>query len=138
MLVSLPATAQVYKWVDGQGVTHYGERPPQGQKASPVTTTPPSGPGPSQAKPQSSQDWRDKDIDFQRRRIQREQQAAREQKDAKAMTRRCNQARDDLRQLETVERIYDLNEKGERVYLGDAERKAEMEQTRQFIARNCP
>ena len=31
-----PAFAQVYKWVDERGVTHYGERPPQGSKASEV------------------------------------------------------------------------------------------------------
>jgi uncharacterized protein DUF4124 len=31
-----PALGQVYKWVDERGVTHYGERPPQGGKASEV------------------------------------------------------------------------------------------------------
>jgi len=31
-----PALAQVFKWVDERGVTHYGERPPQGAKASEV------------------------------------------------------------------------------------------------------
>jgi hypothetical protein len=138
LLLSSQASAQVYKWVDEKGVTHYGERPPQGQKASPVTATPPAGSAPSQAKPQSSRDWQEQNIEFQRRRIQREQQADREQQDANTRTRRCNLAKDDLRQMESVERLYDLNEKGERVYLGDAERKAEIEQARQFIARNCP
>lgn len=33
---ALPVFAQVYKWVDERGVTHYGERPPQGAKASEV------------------------------------------------------------------------------------------------------
>src|SRR5258708_39652254 len=36
MAVAAPALAQVYKWVDERGVTHYGERPPQGGKASEV------------------------------------------------------------------------------------------------------
>ena len=35
-VVAAPAFAQVYKWVDERGVTHYGERPPQGGKASEV------------------------------------------------------------------------------------------------------
>ena len=30
------AHAQVYKWVDEKGTTHYGERPPQGRKAQEV------------------------------------------------------------------------------------------------------
>jgi hypothetical protein len=34
--MATPAFAQVYKWVDERGVTHYGERPPQGGKASEV------------------------------------------------------------------------------------------------------
>jgi hypothetical protein len=137
MLVSSPASAQVYKWVDEQGVTHYGERPPQGQKATPVTATPPSGAGSSQANPQSSQDWRDRDIEFQKRRIQREQQEEREALAAKTRQQRCNAAKDDLRRMESVARLYDLNEKGERVYLDDAEKKAEIDRARQFMARNC-
>ena len=34
--VLAPASAQVFKWVDERGVTHYGERPPQGGKATEV------------------------------------------------------------------------------------------------------
>src|SRR3989449_6300051 len=34
MAAAMPAFAQVYRWVDERGVTHYGERPPQGSKAS--------------------------------------------------------------------------------------------------------
>lgn len=31
-----PASAQVYKWVDERGVTHYSERPPASAKATPT------------------------------------------------------------------------------------------------------
>src|SRR3546814_18653182 len=30
--------AQVYKWVDAQGVTHFGAQPPQGQQVETVNT----------------------------------------------------------------------------------------------------
>ena len=53
-----PAPAQVFKWVDERGVTHYGERPPQGGKASEVPDklgspggTPPKKPEPPRADP---------------------------------------------------------------------------------------
>ena len=36
MAVAVPAFSQVYKWVDERGVTHYGERPPQGRKSTEV------------------------------------------------------------------------------------------------------
>jgi hypothetical protein len=48
--VAVPAFAQVYKWVDERGVTHYGERPPQGRKSSEVPHklgTPPAPAGPA-------------------------------------------------------------------------------------------
>lgn len=130
-----PATAQVYKWVDEKGVTHYAEHPPQGQMARPVDMTP--SPGTSRAKPESSQDWQDENIEFQKRRIQRERQVESEQKKAREKQRRCVLAKDDFRQLESAGRLYGLNEKGERVYLDDAARKVEMENARQSMAANC-
>jgi hypothetical protein len=45
-----PASAQVFKWVDERGVTHYGERPPQGAKATEVPdklASPPPGRAPA-------------------------------------------------------------------------------------------
>ena len=74
--VVAPATAQVFKWVDERGVTHYGERPPQGEKASEVPDKlgspggvpqrpppPPPNPDPhaSQAKADKPDDSRRKD-----------------------------------------------------------------------------
>jgi hypothetical protein len=48
-----PAFAQVFKWVDERGVTHYGERPPQGRKAIEVPDRLGSPPGtPPRANPQ--------------------------------------------------------------------------------------
>ncbi|GLK91888.1 DUF4124 domain-containing protein [Pseudomonas turukhanskensis] len=41
LLLALSATAsasQVYKWVDAQGNTHFGNQPPQGQDATQVNT----------------------------------------------------------------------------------------------------
>ena len=139
-----PAAGQIYKWVDENGVTHYGERPPQGQKARPVGAAPATAPATpatapaTPAKPQGGQDWQDQNIEFQKRRIKREQQAEREQQEAKAKQRRCAVAKDELRQMESANRLYDLNEKGERVYLDDAAHKAEIDNARQFIETNCP
>src|SRR6267154_5920581 len=64
LAVAAPAFAQVYKWVDERGVTHYGERPPQGSKASEVpdrlASPAPSGTGaeannPKDPNPEQSQ-----------------------------------------------------------------------------------
>jgi hypothetical protein len=140
------ATAQVYKWVDENGVTHYGERPPQNQKAQTVgtkpaiapTTVPATAPAPDSpsAKPPDSGDLQQKNIEFQRRRIERERKAEQELKQAEDKRKRCNLARDDLKQAEGMD-LYELNDKGERIFLDEAKRKAEIEQLRHRIEQFC-
>ena len=42
LLLALAPTvmaAQVYKWVDAQGITHFGAQPPEGTNASTVNTS---------------------------------------------------------------------------------------------------
>jgi len=133
------ATAQIYKWVDGNGVTHYGERPPQNQKAQTVGTNPATVPAPDSpsAKPPDNVDLQQKNIEFKKRRIERERKAEQELKQAQEKRERCNFARDDLKQMEASERLYDLDDKGERVYLNDAERKATIERARRRIEQFC-
>lgn len=44
LLLALSTSAlagQVYKWVDAQGVTHFGAQPPEGQEATSVSTAVP-------------------------------------------------------------------------------------------------
>jgi len=55
LAMAAPALAQVYKWVDERGVTHYGERPPQGRKASEVPHKLGSPGGGSPAPPDAAQ-----------------------------------------------------------------------------------
>jgi hypothetical protein len=135
------ATAQVFKWVDEKGVTHYGERPPHGQKAQPVETRPSTTPSPgstsSPGKTQGGENWREKNLEFQQRRVQREREAEREQQAAKERQRRCHVARDDFRRIESARRPYHLNNQGERVYLDDAEHKLAIEQARRRVDASC-
>src|SRR5688500_3499703 len=39
-IVAVPALAQTYRWVDENGVTNYGPKPPAGRPAQPVDTQP--------------------------------------------------------------------------------------------------
>ncbi|WP_103103055.1 DUF4124 domain-containing protein [Pseudomonas sp. LFM046] len=41
VLSSSAVAGQVYKWVDAQGVTHFGAQPPEGQEATSVNTSVP-------------------------------------------------------------------------------------------------
>ena len=130
-----PANAQVYKWVDEKGVTHYGERPPQGGKAEDVQQRL-ARPGSAPAKA-AQPDWKEKDLEFKKRRIDAEQAEAKSAQRESSQRQACNQARDQLAQLKTARRTYRLDEKGERVFQSDDERNASVARLEQAVSERC-
>ncbi len=132
-----PASAQVYKWVDEKGITHYGERAPQGRKAQEVEqrlANPVPVPVPGKAAQPS---WQDKELEFRGRRVEAEQAEAKQKQQEAANRQACNQARDRLAQAKAARRWYRLDEKGERVYQSDEEQRASIAQLEQLIAQRC-
>ena len=131
----VPAQAQMYKWVDEKGVTHYGERPPQGKKAQEVEqrlANPAGAPGKA-AQP----GWKEQELEFRKRRIEAEQTEAKDKQQEASRRRNCNQARDQLAQMKTARRVYRLNEAGERVFQSDEERNAAIARMEQQLAERC-
>ena len=128
----VPASAQVYKWVDEKGTTHYGERPPQGRKAQQVEQHL-TNPGPASDRPS----WKEKDLEFRGRRIETEQAEGKRKQRDDAQRQACNQARDQLGQMKSASRSYRLDDKGERVFLSDEERSASIAQAEQALAQRC-
>jgi hypothetical protein len=131
----LPAYAQVYKWVDEKGVTHYGERPPQGKKAEEVGQRL-ANPGPAPGKA-AQPSWKDQDLEFRRRKIEAEQNEAKDRQREDAQRQGCNQARDQLAQMRSARRLYRLDEKGERVFQSDDERNASVARLEQLVSDRC-
>ena len=131
----VPASAQTYKWVDDKGVTHYGDRPPQGSKAQPVEqhlAAPMPAPGTS-----NQPSWKEKELEFRSRRVENQTKEAEQQRQEATRRQACNQARDQLAQMKLARRVYRLNEKGERVYQSDEERDASTAQLEQLVAQRC-
>lgn len=131
----VPASAQVYKWVDEKGVTHYGERPPQGKNAREVgerLANPAAQPG-TAAQP----NWQEKELEFRSRRIEAEQAEAKQKQREAGNRQACNQARDRLAQMKAARGSYRLNEKGERVYQNEDEHRAAIAQQEQLTAERC-
>lgn len=134
-----PAFAQVYKWVDERGVTHYGERPPQGSKASEVpnrlASPAPSGTGaeannPKDPSPEQGQ-ARPKDQD-PRPAVSKGETP--QQAEAAKRAQLCNQQRALLERLKQSPPSYTLNEKGERIPLDNSAAIARQEK---FAAEQC-
>jgi hypothetical protein len=136
LLAALPAAAQMYKWVDEKGVTHFSETPPPDGKGTKVDVKP-SGPPASGEAP----DWKQRDLDSRRERIAKEQkeqaQQAKEHNAAAARKNRCAQAQRELKIVQAPRPVYTVNEKGEKVYLEDADRMREIEGWKERVRNNC-
>lgn len=149
LLVVLLATAAavlgatLYKWVDERGVTHYSETPPAKQKAQEIQIQPPPPSGVESTKPPQAppKTWQQKALEAQLRRETAERQEEAEQARAREVERqrleRCLWARQTLHTLQMQRPVYQLNEYGERVYIDDAKRAAEIERMKQRIQSNC-
>ncbi|HEY6241370.1 MAG TPA: DUF4124 domain-containing protein [Burkholderiales bacterium] len=138
MATAATVSGQVYKWVDERGVTHYGERPPQGGKASEVpnrlASPPPGTTGNQGSAPPSNPNSRQgealpKDQDSRPGTIQAE-----EDRQAAKRQQQCNQQRALLAHLKQSPAGFTLNQKGEQIPLDNSEAIARQEK---LVAEQC-
>ena len=118
---------QIYKWVDAQGVTHFGAQPPQGQEATTVVThSVPAGkpPTPPRSDAIGDQQAIDKTV---------KQQVAEQQAQLKVF---CEQARTNLAQLQNNPRIREEID-GEMRRLTDETRQERITEAQKQIEQNC-
>jgi len=132
----------VYKWVDRHGVTQYSSSPPPAGASGVVVPVPPppSAQAASQARAAAQRAGDEaKRLETQRLR----EQAAKQLKDDAARRsavdrlQRCARAREQLEVLKTPVPAYLRNERGERIYLEDAARDAEIARLRSEVALYC-
>ena len=106
------AAAAMYKWVDEKGVTHYSESPPPDGKASASSC-------PRHHLRRSSGDvqtWKDRDLDFRRRRLEQEQaqeKATQRRSTARAARGKVPRIPRRLDILQSERPVYHVNERGE-------------------------
>jgi hypothetical protein len=118
---------QIYKWVDAQGVTHFGAQPPQGQEAtSVVTPSVPAGKPPTPLRSDAIGDQQaiDKTV---------KKQVAEQQAQLKVF---CEQARTNLAQLQNNPRIREEID-GEMRRLTDETRQERITEAQKQIEQNC-
>lgn len=127
--------AQVYKWVDANGVTHFDAKPPTGQAATPIDTHAPPPASPAKGSPNGSQNEDDVDNDPEQKsandRVR--QQVAEQEAQTKEF---CDQARTNLAQLNNNPRVRQEVD-GELRRLTEEERQAKIAETRKAIADQC-
>ena len=138
LLGAMTAGAQIYKWVDAKGVTHYSEKPPADGKSKSVElreATPRStGPG---APAPASASLKDQEIEFRKRQLVRDQAEANAAQEKAGRDAACKKSRAQLINLQNTSLMYNLNERGERVFMSAAERDASVARYEAEVNRNC-
>ncbi len=134
---ALPAAhAEMYKWVDEQGVTHYTQTPPPGNDFKEVAPPPPPAVDPGQAARQLKESQKAFD---ERRKEAREaaDKQAKAEAEAAERSKQCEQARRNLENLLTHPRIRYTDDSGEVTLLPEEERQKRIAEAREQIEELC-
>ena len=130
------AGATVYKWTDASGRVVYSDQPPPANVKSATLEAPPPS-----ANPNAAKEFAQKNAELRQRQAQRdqsEQKAEQARADAELRRTQCTHVRGQLTQLAaTQEVLYRVNEKGERIVLDEAARRAERERMEAWARDNC-
>jgi len=123
--------AQIYKWVDSQGVTHFDAQPPVGQSTTEIDSVKPvAPPAPVPAKPANGTQ-----SGISQHSIDQKVQSQVQEQEAK-MAEFCDTARNNLAQLQSNPRVrQEIG--GELRRLTEEERQGKITLTQKQIAENC-
>ena len=139
--VPMVSAQSIYSWKDANGRVHYSDSPPpdaQTRKLRDMPITPPGTATRGQAPAQET--YVEKEQAFRKRRAEAaeaEEKARREEVQEQNRQQMCNGLRQQLAGLESGQRIARFADNGERVFMDDNERAAEIEKTRGYIDKNC-
>jgi Domain of unknown function (DUF4124) len=135
--VAQPALGALYKWVDANGRVVYSDQPPSGD----IKVETISGPPPP-SNPNAPQDLANKQLESKKQQteaVTNAKKAVQQRADVERRVDACREARAEVSRLSTDQiLLYNLNEKGEQVFLNDAERKRRREAAELFVKGNCP
>jgi hypothetical protein len=135
---ALPAGAALYKWTDSKGVVHYSDQPPIGDYKTEMV-----GKAPPPSNPNAVKEMVNKEAELKKRQLERVETANKNDKaraDSAKLKEFCSQAAGQMMALQqTNVAIYRVNEKGERVFLEEADRRSEMARLEKSMReQNCP
>ncbi|HEY9105161.1 MAG TPA: DUF4124 domain-containing protein [Roseateles sp.] len=157
--LALAASAQAqWKWKDAKGNVQYSDRPPPAGTpdkdilqrppgAAPrIVTIVPAGQPASAAsapapRPAASAPTKAEQDAAARKKQDQERDAAKQKEEERRVAEQkrenCSRAQANLRDLQSGIRITRTNEQGERVFMDDAQRQAEVERARNLITSEC-
>jgi hypothetical protein len=134
-LAAFNVSAQkMYKWVDEKGVTHFSENPPpDGNKNARQIEV-----KPIQSDRPYTESWKQREAEARERRAKQgvaDEQANKQE--AQQRAQKCRQAQKTIDTMTNYARVFRLNEKGERVWMEDNEKSAELADAKRDAAKYC-
>ena len=141
LLFVLPVQAEVYKWTDEHGRVHFSDKPPTENSPEYQLRTPASA---DNASPQESltdaerrarQRKLSESLEADRRGIEQTESKRKEQQARREHN--CKVARAELRSSSNVNRIYDYDKQGNKVYYNEARKQRYLESKRAAVRKWC-
>lgn len=137
LCAAVPAGAALYKWTDANGRVVYSDQPPPGDVKVDTIASPPPPANPNAVKEMANKEAEGKKQ--QADAADNAKKAAQTRADATKMAGTCKDARLELNSLAANQiLLYRVNEKGETVYMDDADRRRRRENLETFMKSNCP
>lgn len=130
IMLTLPVSAEIYRWTDDAGNTHFGSNPPTGMNAEPVTT------GRTNTVETSSEQSAEKDAEKEAKSADQQSKQKPDPKRKEIRQQNCEAAREALTTLDQNARVQ-VMEDGERRYLSPEEKAAERERFETIRDENC-
>ena len=151
LCVALPASAQMYKWVDSDGKVQYSDKPPPSnikteklrepaRAASTPAASDAKGGTPKDAAKAGPKTAAEQEQAFRKRQLdttKAQDEEARKQAEGRDRAENCKRAKAALAILEIGGRQMRIDEKGERVFLDDQQIVQETDRARQEAAAAC-
>lgn len=136
VVFSASLDAGVYRWVDANGRTHFGDRPPA-EAASKEVTLDSSPADPDNLARERQQKMNDFLKVQQQEREARQAATAKAEKQSAEQAKMCNQMRARLKHMKSISTFYNLNEQGERVFVSEAENQRIRDRFREKVQQTC-
>ena len=129
---------EIYKWTDENGTVHYGDRPSgaatEERLAMTFTRTDNAA---VQQRVQTRVDATAAREEARSAAAKAQEEAAEQEAEAAARADRCDKARARLEQYLQSQRLYRMDENGERVYLDDAQLETARQKAEEQITEHC-
>ena len=138
LMLPIHAPAQIFECLDAEGKREFAQKCAPGTvKQREVSTAAESSPSPGKAAAHPS--YKDDEVAFRQRQIEREAREAKEKVAAAAADKKCQSARSHLGSIESAHRVRGGTDPktGETRYLDDNERAAATQKARDAVTANC-